>query len=257
MAIINGTPGDDPDLDGTAEADEINGFAGNDDLDGRDGNDTLIGGNDNDTINGEDGNDFVRGGPGSDQLFGGAPAGFVIDDDTRIGDAGNDVLFAGTGKDTLNGGAENDILVGEDGNDRLSGGPGDDDLRGDEGRDILSGNTGADEFQFFDRFSVDVFYDTGVGNNRDVILDFDGTEGDRIRVRDIDADVTNNGPQPGLPDDAFIFVGVEPVGTGEIGFFETTNRTIVRANTDNDAAPEFEIQLDGIGHDLSADDFLL
>ena len=82
MAIINGTPGDDPDLFGTPENDEIRGFAGNDVALGLDGDDRLFGGTGNDVLDGEDGDDRLDGGPGIDALF---------------GENGDDVLFAGPG----------------------------------------------------------------------------------------------------------------------------------------------------------------
>ena len=82
-------------------------------------------------------------------------------------------------------------------------------------------------------------------------MDFDGGAGDNIDVGNIDADLTAD------LDQDFSFVGDGPVGKGEIGFFETTNLTILRGNTDDDAAADFEIQLNGIGLDLGADNFIL
>jgi serralysin len=86
MAIINGTPGDDPDLFGTPENDEIRGFAGNDVALGLDGDDRLFGGT---------GNDRVAGGSGGDRAF---------------GDDGDDVLVGGLGVDQLAGGAGADVF---------------------------------------------------------------------------------------------------------------------------------------------------
>ena len=71
------------------------------------------------------------------------------------------------------------------------------------------------------------------------------------RRLDIDADLTAVGLQD------FGFVGEEVPGTGELGFFESAGSTIVRGNTDDDAAADFEIQLDGAGLDLVAGDFVL
>ncbi|MFG3502272.1 beta strand repeat-containing protein [Pseudomonas sp. NPDC047963] len=69
------------------------------------------------------------------------------------------------GNDILNGGAGNDILYGQSGNDILFGGAGD---------DILYGGTGADRFAWQKG-------DTG----KDVIRDFNRSEGDRIDLSDL------------------------------------------------------------------------
>jgi Ca2+-binding RTX toxin-like protein len=93
MAIINGTNGNDLNLNGDTSVfvalnnDTINGFAGNDILRGFSQNDTLNGGADN------------------DQLFGGTG------DDTLNGDTGADTLDGGTGADNMNGGDQNDTYI--------------------------------------------------------------------------------------------------------------------------------------------------
>ena len=66
MAVINGTPGNDPNLKGGTENDTITGFEGNDDLYGNNGIDTLIGGIGNDTLVGGAGCDIFTGGAGND-----------------------------------------------------------------------------------------------------------------------------------------------------------------------------------------------
>jgi Ca2+-binding RTX toxin-like protein len=58
MAIINGTNGNDPSLNGTNGNDEINGLAGNDILLGLDGSDILDGGTGSDRMEGGAGNDL-------------------------------------------------------------------------------------------------------------------------------------------------------------------------------------------------------
>jgi len=103
MAIINGTPGDDPDLNGTPENDEIRGFAGNDDLDGLEGDDRLFGGTGNDDLDGDDGNDRLFGDDGNDRLF---------------GDSGVDQLTGGSGADKFSFG-QDDSGVGSGNRDRV------------------------------------------------------------------------------------------------------------------------------------------
>ncbi|MBD1889306.1 MULTISPECIES: calcium-binding protein [unclassified Coleofasciculus] len=66
MALINGTPGNDPNLKGGTENDTINGFAGNDNLYGGNGMDTLNGGEGNDTLVGGAGFDILTGDLGGD-----------------------------------------------------------------------------------------------------------------------------------------------------------------------------------------------
>jgi hypothetical protein len=60
MATIDGTPGNDPNLDGTNVADTINGFGGADTMRGLDGDDTLV--------PGAGGSDTIDGGAGIDTL---------------------------------------------------------------------------------------------------------------------------------------------------------------------------------------------
>ncbi len=72
MADIVGTPGDDPDLQGTTGDDVIHGYAGDDTESGGSGNDQLYGGLGDDTLNGGDGDDVLHGGDGTDTYIGGA-----------------------------------------------------------------------------------------------------------------------------------------------------------------------------------------
>jgi hypothetical protein len=101
-----------------------------------------------------------------------------IEDAKDDGGAGNDTL-AGTdridaiagrdGNDNLFGNGGGDFLDGGDGDDRLFGGDGRDILVGGPGRDVLTGGAGADRFVL-----------TALGDGRDVILDFDAAQGDRL-----------------------------------------------------------------------------
>ncbi|SED69163.1 beta strand repeat-containing protein [Pseudomonas anguilliseptica] len=117
----------------------------------------------NDTLTGTTGNDLIRGYNGNDTLNGGA---------------GNDHLYGGLGNDTLNGDAGNDFLNGESGNDILNGGAGDDILRGGLGNDTLTGGTGKDLF-LWQRG------DLNTAGGRDIVRDFNASEGDRIDLHDL------------------------------------------------------------------------
>ncbi|HEY7384444.1 MAG TPA: calcium-binding protein [Beijerinckiaceae bacterium] len=211
MATINGTSGNDVRVGGAA-ADLIRGFAGNDRLFGRGGNDRIFGGTGNDDLFGESGNDLLVGGS---------------EDDTLDGGSGNDRLFGESGNDRLFGGIGNDQLSGGDQNDRLDGGSGIDVLSGGNGSDVGLGGFG----------SLSPF------PTEDKILDFTRAQGDRIDLRQVDADDTVGGNQD------FAFIGLLGPGTpgkGQLGFnFGPGGETVVMGNTDNDAAVEIEFRVTG------------
>lgn len=129
----------------------------------------------------------------------------------------------------------NDTVVGTSGSDWLHGYAGNDTLRGNAGADYLSGGTGDDIFDF------DVASHSS-GMFRDVLRGADGAAafegagaagGDRIDLSGIDANDFAAGNQ------SFSFGGT---GTGQISVVELGNTsTLVRANTDGDAAFEFEL----------------
>lgn len=95
--------------------------------------------------------------------------------DTIIGLSGNDLLFGGVGNDRVNGNEGNDHLNGGTGNDRVDGGDGNDTIIGGAGTDKLTGGAGADVFEFLAQ--TDSF-----GTERDIILDFNSAEGDKIEL---------------------------------------------------------------------------
>lgn len=120
------------------------------------GTDTLSGGGGNDYIEGYGGNDNISGGDGSDTITGSSG------DDLVNGNSGDDpVVFGGDGNDTVRGGQNNDTVAGENGNDFVS---------GDAGNDLLNGGIGADTFNF------------GAGFGTDLIVDFNRTQGDNVRI---------------------------------------------------------------------------
>ena len=134
---------------------------------------------------------FEEGGGGVVSFVKGIFGGFTIANGVRIEDArggsGDDVINGNGGKNALTGGKGADQLSGLSGNDRLTGGRaqdtlfggnGDDRLDGQAGNDLLSGDRGADRFVFRD------------GYGRDIIADFDGSDGDRLLL---DANLWNDG----------------------------------------------------------------
>lgn len=184
--VINGD-GDDNNLVGTPQNDQINGLDGDDTLAGLAGDDELNGGRGDDVLIGGSGADALNGDAGQDTAdFSGSDAGVTIDLAARQadgGDATGDVLrgidgltgsgfddvlrgfdnqgtnpddtftnifSGGAGNDLLDGRGGDDILAGNSGNDTLIGGAGDDVLRGGGGTDVIDGGEGTDTNDFSD-----------------------------------------------------------------------------------------------------------
>lgn len=176
---------------------------------------------------------------------------------------GDDTFFGGSEKDNASGGADDDFLSGGDGrdklfgdagNDTLLGGAGDDALTGGLGVDLLIGGLGKDRFKFV---TID---DSGIDAlTRDHIEGFKRGE-DKIDLSAIDARMFND---PGNDKFSSIIEKSNSFdGQGRI-IYKTFNpsgssndRTIIKINTDNDAAAELTIHLKGI-HNLTASDFIL
>jgi Ca2+-binding RTX toxin-like protein len=158
---------------GSDAADRMRGYAGGDTISGAGGDDYLRGDEGDDSISGGAGFDDVHGNMGADTVSGGLGPDWVVggkDNDRLSGDDGDDIVYGNLGADTCEGGAGNDIVRGGQENDVLTGGAGDDWMSGDRGDDTLSGGAGADLFN--------TFGDAGV----DRVLDFNRTEGDRVKV---------------------------------------------------------------------------
>ena len=105
----------------------------------------------------------------SDNCSVGTPA-----DDVMVGDSQDNCLNGAAGDDRVIGRAGRDELYGADGDDALEGGANNDLLCGGVGRDVMTGGGGAD-----------VFWINALESSRDVadrITDFNGGEGDRIRL---------------------------------------------------------------------------
>jgi len=159
-------------IQGNAAANTLAGNAGNDTLSGGDGNDVLygnlgvdglFGGADDDTLFGGQGNDSLNGGAGNDVIYGNLGNDHVYDN------FGADTLYGGLGDDTLLGGRRDDLVVGGQGGDWLCG-DGFGAENGIAGNDTLTGGMGADTFAF------------GFVSGDDRVTDFNGGEGDRIRL---------------------------------------------------------------------------
>jgi len=196
--------------------DTIHGGGGSDTLLGGQGNDSIVGGHGDDWISGDRGNDTVSGGSGGDAFFISSDGADdrVLDFNGAEGDrvhvqagtslelhqVGADTLIlvdhgastmtlagvqmstldpswfvadggANNGGETIIGSESNDVLLGDLGADSIQGGGGSDWITGNLGDDTLAGGAGAD-----------VFFATARGGD-DRVLDFNGAEGDRVRVQ--------------------------------------------------------------------------
>ncbi|WP_040261690.1 putative Ig domain-containing protein [Pseudomonas massiliensis] len=145
-----------------------------------------------------------------------------------------DNLTGSSAANVINGGAGNDVLVG---------GGGDDTLIGGVGTDSLTGGTGADTYQFA------ALSDLGLGDLRDLILGFKTSEGDKIDLTGLDADIST-------PDakEQFTFIGTQAFdSTNAAGQLRFENG-ILYGSVNADASAEFEIQLVGV-KELHQSDF--
>jgi Ca2+-binding RTX toxin-like protein len=277
MAIINGDLEDNV-IIGTDDGDSIYGDDGNDVIRGGKGNDDLRGGAGDDVITGGAGDDVIHGGGGSDTVsfiytsgptlvdlaagYANGAAGFdrlnsienIVgsdyyddlygDENANVisGGGGIDYLFGRLGDDSLYGGDDTDLLVGDLGNDVMDGGRGRDFIYGGDGNDIITGGAGGDYLnggEKVDTFVYTVATQSSYGN-MDTIADFkDGK--DIIDLSAIDAKTGS-----GL-NDAFELVESFSGNAGElvITYNESTNRTIVAADTDGDGEADFGIMLKG------------
>ena len=188
-------------------------------FDGRGGNDRIYLGGANDTAYGGAGFDLLAGENGDDKLYGGA------DSDRLYGGAGADLLAAGAG---------NDYLFGNEDNDRLFGGLGHDTLVGGTGRDRLQGDAGADRFVF-----LRAEESTVLSSGRDVIVDFNRAQGDRIGLTQIDA----NGDAAGFG--SFTFVRAFNGQAGQLRVIDTAEGQRVLADLNGDRIADFAIDVLG------------
>jgi serralysin len=179
------------------------------------------------------------------ELLPGSPA---IDDDVGAYHPGAADIYKGVslhgdiGDNMLYGGAGNDKLHGYRGRDYLSGGDGSDQLRGGRGKDNLVGGDEGDVFVFRSVAQA------GLGHARDVIRDFSDADGDKINLREIDADSKAAGNQ------AFALIGADGFSgkAGELQYLDG----VVAGDVNGDRKADFQIEIAN-DRPLDAGDFLL
>lgn len=258
---IGGASGDDR-LAGGAGNDQIVGGDGNDFIEGGDGDDrlqevfgnnTLNGGNGNDSLESGDfyngvGVDAIDGGAGVDRWIGefhaaGAGLTLLMDNtDGAVSVASNGTTIRNVESIEVHGSTHDDVIAATRGSDTLDGSAGSDVLYGDLGTDTVIGGAGQDVLiggGDADRFVYQSISDSVGGDAHDVILDFSGTQGDRIDLSRIDADTSDGWDQ------AFNFIGNDGFSgvAGQLRFENEGLGTLVSGDVNGDAIADFEIML--------------
>jgi Ca2+-binding RTX toxin-like protein len=230
---------------GGAGGELLAGGSAGDTIDGDAGADTLLGGGGDDLLIGGAGNDVIDGGAGVDtvsyatntesvtvdlgltvsQYTGVSGRDMLLNIENVIGSNYRDSIKGGAGANMLNGGAERDILTGAGGADTLTGGSG-----------------------------MDTFVYTATSDStaqaRDLITDFNRSEGDRIDLRQIDA-------VAGGSDNAFTFVSNFTGAAGQLRVvLDAPGRYLVEADVNGDRVADLSIHVQS-STALSGSDFLL
>jgi Ca2+-binding RTX toxin-like protein len=221
--------------------------------------DTLIGdANDNylwgylgdDTLQGGAGIDFLDGGDGFDTAdYSDQTAGLTIFlngsewSRPKIGGIEDDWVIA---VENVIGTSGNDYIIGDATVNRLYGGDGADVIATKAGRDFLTGGAGNDRFDFNNN------EEAGLGDTRDIILDFSHTEGDKIDFRNMDANMNRGGDQSFRYIDGAEFSGK----AGELRYID--HQALIQGDVNGDRAADFEVELVAIINPvLTKSDFML
>ncbi|MCG6576058.1 serine 3-dehydrogenase [Pseudomonas sp. AF32] len=214
-------------LIGNAADNVLNGLGGADSMDGGAGNDVYVVDNVADTITEANASATEVDGVLSSVSY---TLGTNLENLTLTGAA----AINGTGNaldNVLTGNAGNNVLNGGAGNDQLNGGAGADTLIGGLGTDMLTGGESADRFVF------EALNELGNGGIRDVILDFNSLQGDKLDLSKLDANSLTT------LNDAFSFIDSNAfTGAGQLRFVDH----VLYGNVNGDLAADFEIQLVGV-----------
>lgn len=195
------------------------------------GNDRLIGGSGDDLFIADAGADFIDGQSGtSDGLSyiastagvrvavngGTGVGGFAQGDLVRnierlLGSPFADILAAGN-RDNISLGGEggNDTLVGGSGRNNLNGDEGNDSIVGAGGKDVMEGGEGADRFVFVSAT------DSTLDSSRDIIVDFDRAEGDKLDFSELTGVVTVQ-VFLNVGDETVVRYFIDAVAKGDVG----------------------------------------
>lgn len=262
--------GDDKIFGNELAENQLNGDDGNDLIVGGLFDDDLLGGNGNDSLRGGDGDDTLMGSYGDDELFGGrgfdavsygdlfttelaSPAdpfnGVTVDLSlTEAQDTGLGGIDTIRGVESVEGSNYNDLLIGSNSANVLFGGNGSDVLIGGRGADFLIGGMGPDYFIYNATAESQAAED-----RRDVIGDFNHNEGDKIGLRNIDANTR-------VAEDQAFFLGGSTFTrqAGElIQIAGDFGGILVQGDINGDARADFAVLVYSFSGPLVADDFIL
>jgi Ca2+-binding RTX toxin-like protein len=271
--VMSGDAGDDT-LDGGVGNDQLSGGAGADHLSGGDGADRIDGGDGDDTIDGGAGGDIMDGGAGADAMTGGAGNDiYYVDDagDRTVEDAGGgtDVVRAslswtlaanveqlelqgsanldGTGNELnnrLTGNSGDNVLSGLGGSDTILGGDGADTLIGGKGNDLMTGGAGADTFVVLAESVYSSKAPAGAKLEIDFVYDLKASEGDKLDLSAIDADLDTAGDQ------AFTLVRSFDKHAGQMTlvYSAASNQTVLSLDVDGDGKADYQMKITGDVH---------
>jgi Ca2+-binding RTX toxin-like protein len=246
------------DIFGGGGNDDLRGGAGIDHIEGQAGDDVIRSDGDGGLYTGGTGNDFMFSGLGDETMRGGGGndtidhtiynGTYVFDmvtgntnfagesylgfENVNMGN-GNDTVSGTGGANVINGGGGNDTLDGRGGNDTINGQEGNDVIVGGTGRDLMDGNLGADRFLF------NSTAESLAGANRDTVANFMWSEGDKVDLSPIDADLTVAGNQ------AFELAQLTFDGATEILTANVIGGADLQIHMDN-VQPGFAVSLDVI-----------
>lgn len=166
----------------------------------------------------------------------------------RIYNEGNLIgsVFLGAGNDTYDGrkGSLKGEVLGGIGNDKIYGGTANDTFRGEVGNDLITGGVGADNL--YGGAGADMFIYRSIKESirdkagRDTISDFNRAEGDKIDLREIDANTKLAGNQ------AFKFIGGANFTkhAGELQDYSNASGHYIRADVNGDGVSDFSIKIE-------------
>ena len=151
-------------------------------------------------------------------------------DNVMIGGKTNDGFKGRAGNDHLRGKKGWDDLRGDDGRDQIEGGKGRDMIMGGRGNDTMRGGGGRDFFFFTSQDAN--------GEDRDVIVDFQGNKGDRLGIATV-ASTTGLFGESG-----WTFIGSETF-TGQAGELRFFNE-MLQGDINGDGTADLKIKLEGV-----------
>jgi Ca2+-binding RTX toxin-like protein len=241
---------------GNGGSDTLRGNGGPDLLSGGLGNDILDGGQGTDILNGDAGADTLLGGQGADRLRGGegvdvvnygtSPGGVKVNFFTGMGSGGDATGDSYHEIENVVGSNFADVLTGTFSSNSMVGGGGADQITGEYGSDRLTGGRGADRF---------IYREVGesVSGNRDVIMDFRKSEGDKIQISAIDGKASTTA----MNSFRLLPIGSNFTAEGQIRVAQSGAHTIVYFNTIGASGAEMEIQLSNFtASTLTQSDFI-